>query len=155
MARPAALSRTTWRGKTFTHRTVAMLRYVEDKSGLRLTPAQGSYNAGGVAASGGTHDREAVDLSLQGYSTADILNLDRWMKRAGFAGWYRPTVPGLWGRHYHALPIKGDLSPAAAAQVRSFDARRDGLRGDRVDNSFRPKVKRQWAYALGKPVPRI
>jgi hypothetical protein len=149
------MSRVTWRGKTFTHRTLAMLRWVEAKSGLRLVPAQGSYNAGGVSASGGTHDREAVDLSLQGYSDADIKKLDVWMKRAGFAGWYRPYVPGVWGRHYHALPIKGDLSSAAASQVWSFDQRRDALRSNRPDPSFRPSPKRRWSYPLRRPVPRI
>ena len=155
MAVPAWNARTTWRGKTFTRRTVAMLRWVEEKSGLVLTPAQGSYNAGGVAASGGTHDREAVDLSLRGYSTADIVKLDRYMKLAGFAGWHRVAVPGLWGAHYHALPIGGDLSPAAAQQVRNFDARTDGLRSQRPDRSFRPTPKRRWSYRLKRPMPRI
>lgn len=155
MPKPAWNDRITWRGKTFTRRAAAMLRWVEDRSGLTLTPAQGSYNVGGVAASGGTHDREAVDLSLRGYSTADILKLDRYMKLAGFAGWHRTAVPGLWGAHYHALPIGGDLSPGAAAQVRDFDRRTDGLRSQRPDPSFRPTPRRRWSYALRRPVPRI
>lgn len=155
MAAPAWNDRITWRGKTFTRRTVAMLRWVEDKSGLTLTPAQGSYNVGGVAASGGTHDREAVDLSIRGYSAADIVTLDRWMKLAGFCGWHRTTVPGLWGAHYHAIPRGGDLSRAAADQVTWFDRKRDGLRSERPDPTFRPSPKRRWSWTLKRPVPTI
>jgi hypothetical protein len=154
VARPAPRSRATWRGHTFTHRTVAMLRWVEDRSGLRLEPAQGSYNGGGVAASGGTHDREAVDLRVRNYTQAEITALVSWLRKAGFAAWYR-APSSSWGPHIHAVPIGGDLSAQAAYQVRAYDAKRDGLTGNRVDTAWRPKIKRRWSYVLGKPVPRI
>lgn len=155
MARPKWNAKTTWRGHTFTHRTVAMLKWVEAKSGLTLVVGQGSYNVGGVAASAGTHDREAVDLSIRAYSPAQKATLDKYMKLAGFAGWRRTTLPGVWPEHYHAVPIGGDLSWLAAAQVIDFDKRRDGLKSHVPDPSFRPSPKRKWSYLLNRPVPRV
>jgi hypothetical protein len=146
--------RITWRGKTFTRRAVQSLRWAEDKAGVTINPSQGSFNGGGVAASGGTHDGEAIDIRVGGLSRADIDRLVHWLRRAGWAAWYRPAGPS-WGAHIHAVPTTGILSAQAASQVRAFDAGRDGLRGNRIDPTWRPKVKRRWSYKLGKPVPRV
>lgn len=148
--------RTYWRGYLLNRRTIAMLKWVEKRTGLRLELAQGSYNAGGVSASGGTHDRGgAVDLRTRQYTDQERRLVLRALKDAGFAAWYRPEVPGLWGPHIHAIAIKDkELSGQAAAQVLSYDAGRDGLRGNREDNTYRPNPRVKWSYLLGKPVRR-
>ena len=145
----------TWRGYKFTRRAIQSLRWVEEKSGVRINPAQGSFNPGGVGASGGTHDQEAIDIRVGGLSPAEIERLVIWLRKAGWAAWYRRAVPGLWGAHVHAVPTTGKLSPQAAYQVRAFDAGRDGLAGNRVDPTWRPRIRRRWSYKLGKPVPRV
>lgn len=154
MSKPAWNDRILWRGQRFTRRAVQSLRWAEEKSGVRIDPSQGSFNSGGVAASGGTHDGEAVDLRVRGLSPAEIERLVIWLRKAGWAAWYR-APSSSWGPHIHAVPTTGILSPAAAQQVRAFDAGRDGLRGNRVDPTWRPRIKRRWSYKLGKPVPRV
>lgn len=153
MARPAWNDRIAWRGATFTRRAVQSLRWVEDHSGVPIVPAQGSFNPG-VGASGGTHDQEAIDCRVRGYSPAERERLVLWLRRAGWAAWYRPPSAS-WGPHVHGVPTTGLLSPQAALQVRAFDAGRDGLAGNRVDPTWRPRIKRRWSYRLGRPVPRI
>ena len=146
--------RVGWRGVTLNRRTIDALRWVEKRS-FPLSPAQGSYNRG-VSASGGTHDGGgAIDLRVGGYSTDQRIAVVRALKDAGFAAWYRESVPGLWGAHIHALLI-GDKEMAAGArsQVVSYDAGRDGLAGNRVDATYRPKPRKRWAYTLGRPVSR-
>ena len=154
MPSPAWNDRITWRGKTFARRAVQSLRWVEEKSGVRIDPAKGSFNAGGVSASGGTHDGEAIDIRVRGLSPAEIERLVVTLRKAGWAAWFR-RPSSAWGPHIHAVPTTGILSPQAAYQVRAFDAGRDGLVGNRVDPTWRPKIKRRWSYKLGKPVPRV
>lgn len=145
----------TWRGYKFTRRAIQSLRWVEEKSGVRINPAQGSFNSGGVAASGGTHDGEAIDIRVGGMGPVEIKTLVTWLRKAGWAAWYRAPIPGLWGPHVHAVPTTGKLSAQAAYQVRAFDAGRDGLAGNRVAPTWRPKIKRRWSFALNRPVPRV
>ena len=146
--------RLTWRGVTVTRRTRQMLSWVETKSGQRLEPAQGSYNVGGVSASAGTHDREAVDLRVRFYNDMQRTKVLNACKDAGFAAWYRQEVPGLWGPHIHLVPIEGDLSSGAAAQVASYDRHRSGLSGDAWDATYRPSPKVKWSWLLRRPVRR-
>jgi hypothetical protein len=137
-----------------TRRAVESLRWAEDKSGVAISPSQGSFNRGGVAQSGGTHDGEALDARVRGLSSAEIERLVIWLRKAGWAAWYRPASSS-WGAHIHAVPTTGVLSSQAAYQVRAYDAGRDGLTGNRIDRTWRPAIKRRWSYKLGKPVPRI
>lgn len=146
--------RLTWRGHTFTRRAVQSLRWAERNSGVTITPVQGSFNRGGVSASGGTHDGEAIDIRVRGLSPAERERLVIWLRKAGWAAWYR-APSSSWGPHIHAIPTTGILSPQAKYQVRAFDAGRDGLRGNRIDPTWRPKVKRRWSFKLRRPVPRI
>ena len=146
--------RVTWRGKTFTRRAVQSLRWAEEKSGVTITPAQGSFNKGGVSASGGTHDEEAIDIRVWALSAKEIDRLVAELRKAGWAAWYR-APSSSWGAHIHAIPTTGILSPQAAQQVRAFDAGRDGLAGNRVDSTWRPKIKRRWSFKLRRPVPRV
>jgi GH25 family lysozyme M1 (1,4-beta-N-acetylmuramidase) len=116
-------------------KTRAALEEAERRLGYRLTVVQGSYNNGRVGASGGTHD---------GGGVVDLLAWD-WRRKVtvlreiGFAAWYRPTRPGLWGAHIHAVLIDhGRLDASAAAQVVAYRAGRDGLKGGRPDDFARP-----------------
>ena len=158
-------ARTTWRGSTFTNRTVAMLKWVEKQAQVgQLRIAQGGWRgAQAAAASGSTHDKDAVDLSIKHLTATEKKRLLRAMRDAGFAAWIRPTVPGLWGEHLHAVPIPPSmkaaevakyLSGGAAAQVVSYDAGRDGLAGNRPDGSYRPNPRVRFSALRNKPVPR-
>jgi hypothetical protein len=117
-------------GKTVDALTDGALRRAEKRLGYSLTIVQGSYNAGKVAASAGTHDLGGV---------VDLMPWDRERKVAalravGFAAWYRPAIPGLWSAHIHAVLIgHGRLAPSAARQVSAYLARRDGLKGNGPD----------------------
>jgi len=143
--------RTTYgdvRPKTVDWKTRAALEEAERRLGYRLTIVQGSYNAGGVRQSGGTHD---------GGGVVDLLAWDwqqkvRVLRKVGFAAWYRPTISGLWGAHIHAVLIDhGQLSSSAAAQVASYRAGRDGLKGNRADTFWRPNPIPVFAYKPNKP----
>ena len=116
-------------------KTRAALEIAERRLGYPLTVVQGSYNAGGVSQSAGTHD---------GGGVVDLLAWDwqrkvRVLRSIGFAAWYRPTIKGLWGAHIHAVMIDhGKLSSSAANQVAAYRSGRDGLRSNLVDNFWRP-----------------
>jgi len=87
---------------------------------------QGSYNAGQVAASFGTHDGGgAVDLSVREPVTRRVMTDEiplmlRALRIAGFAAWLRDTGELYPGSpiHIHAIAIgDGELSEAARAQI--------------------------------------
>ncbi len=121
--------------KTVDWKTRAALEEAEHRLGYPLTVVQGSYNAGGVSQSAGTHD---------GGGVVDLLAWDwqrkvRVLRAIGFAAWYRPTVPGLWNAHIHAVMVDhGRLAASAARQVASYRDGRDGLKSNRVDTFWRP-----------------
>src|SRR4051812_45286804 len=114
---PKPYAKTTRNGKTIDQLTNYALYAMEDRLGYTpgsLTVVQGSYNAGGVTASAGTHDGGgAVDLTPENWEAKVHA-----ARAVGFAAWHRPALPGVWGEHIHMVLI-GDakLSPAAAAQV--------------------------------------
>ena len=131
--------RITWRGVTANRRTIEMLEITELRSLPDLAPLripQGSYNAGGVSASGGTHDGGGViDISIKGL-TADQRDHVVWaLRKTSFAAWYRPYLANVWPAHIHAVAI-GDreLSPQAAWQVQEYKAGRNGLANQGPDN---------------------
>lgn len=116
-------------------KTRAALEVAERRLGYPLTVVQGSYNAGGVSQSAGTHD---------GGGVVDLLAWDwqrkvRVLRSIGFAAWYRPAIKGLWGAHIHAVMIDhGRLSASAAQQVAAYRGGRDGLKSNLVDTFWRP-----------------
>jgi len=150
-----AYARTTFgdvRPKTVDWKTRAALEEAERRLGYALTVVQGSYNPGGVRQSGGTHD---------GGGVVDLLAWDwkrkvRVLRSIGFAAWHRPAVSGLWGAHIHAVLIDhGRLSSSAEAQVASYRAGRDGLKGNRVDTFWRPRPIPVFTYPPAeRPVPK-
>lgn len=115
--------------------TDAALKEVERRLGYELTILQGSYNAGGVGASSGTHDGGgAVDLAPW-----DWQNKVHAMRAVGFAAWHRPAIHGLWVEHIHCILIgNAKLSPSAAQQVEQYRNHRDGLAGQGPDNTWHP-----------------
>ncbi len=129
-------------GAQLNARTLAMLDHAHAlytaQGGVidfRAALTQGSYNAGGVAASFGTHDGGgAVDLSVRDPADWSVLDSEiepmlRALRVAGFAAWLRATGELYPDSpiHIHAVAI-GDreLSPDARAQI---DGRFGYLRG--------------------------
>jgi peptidoglycan hydrolase-like protein with peptidoglycan-binding domain len=140
----SAGSRVTYRSRTVDTRTRAMLQAAQSRAGRSVTLTQGSYS-GGVGASKGTHDGGgAADISVSGMSSATRTAVVRSLREVGFAAWYRPAIPGVWGQHIHAIAVSDpDLSTEAQAQVGDYYLGRDGLAGHGPDTG--PSVtKRTW-----------
>src|SRR5262245_2743106 len=137
--------RFTFRGKTLDRLTIAALLAAEKELGYENTIVQGSYNTG-VGASAGTHDGGgAVDLVW-----FDIKRKNRALRGAGcFAGWPRPTLPGVWSAHYHGILIGNDrASSGAKAQVGSYRGGRNGLADNGRDAyPWRPDPIRAFSYS--------
>ncbi|MBK1787713.1 peptidoglycan-binding domain-containing protein [Prauserella cavernicola] len=127
-------SKTTMDGKTVNTRTADMVKAAERRSGEDFTVTQGSYNAGGVGASGGTHDGGgAVDLSVRGLSDTDAAV--KALREVGFAAWHRTESQGDWAAHIHAIAISDtDMSPEAQAQAGDYFEGRNGLANNGKDD---------------------
>lgn len=143
-ARPYDL--TTHDGNTVDWLTHLALLAVEERLGYPLTISQGSYNAGGVGASAGTHDGGGV-VDGPAY---DVARKVRELRRVGFAAWHRPAIPGLWPDHWHAVLIGNrKLSPAARAQVAAYLAGRNGLADNGPDTGPRDYVANRFTWRAG------
>lgn len=125
--------RTTVDGKTLNQRTADMLAEAEERSGIDLRVTQGSYNPGGVAASGGTHDGGgAVDIATRDLSSSEREAAVTAMREVGFAAWDRTGVKNF-DPHIHAVAISDtDLASAAwkadaNRQVYDYYTGKDGL----------------------------
>lgn len=131
-----AMTRVTFRGKRLNTRTRDMILAAEKLLGYPLTIIQGSYNAGGVAASAGTHDGGgAVDVWGRGLS--DATTVTNVLRRVGFAAWHRTPAQGNWGHHVHAIAIgDSDLSRGARNQVTAYLNGRNGLASNGRDTGF-------------------
>ena len=140
-------SLTKYDGRTVDWLTRAALEDTAKRLGYDLTLHQGSYNAGRVSASAGTHDGGgAVDLAPWDHERK-VLEL----RRTGFAAWYRPARSGVWGAHIHAVLIGNRrLSPGAQAQVQEYLAGYDGLAGDGRDTGPRQFVNNRYSWRQGK-----
>lgn len=104
--------------------TDGALKRAEKILGRTIPIVQGSYNAGGVAASATTHDGGGV-IDTKAWDHDEVVSA---LRAVGFAAWFRPTIPGLWSAHVHAVLIgHGKLAPSAARQVDAYLGRRDGL----------------------------
>lgn len=148
MVVPDPYARTTFHGRPLDNATAAALRLAEAELGYELTVVQG---IGGAKASGGTHlEGRAVDLAPW-----DHARKVRVLQDLGFAAWYRPALPGVWGPHVHAVLIfesrdnRRGLAPAGFNQIGDYDrggiAGRpgDGLAGVGTDpNTYRPTPRR-------------
>lgn len=128
---PTVASYVLWRGVRVNPASVPSLDAIALLSGpnVRITPTQGGFNRGGVAASAGTHDGgAAIDLSVAGWSQAQIEAVVRLMRECGWATWYRPYLKNVWPSHIHAIRV-GDptASRGAKNQLSDYEAGRNGL----------------------------
>ena len=151
-APPEDYAKDTSRGVTLNKRTLAMLVAAEGIYGKKIGLTQGSYNAGGVAASAGTHDGGgALDANISGMNGDQINMLVKSLRMAGFAAWHRVPSEGPWPAHVHAIAI-GDkeMSSGAADQVKAYFNGKNGLAGNGPDTS--PDIGRpipEWAKQYG------
>ena len=143
---PHPYDRTTYDGRTVDWLTRAALEATAKRLGYDLTIVQGSYNAGGVSASAGTHDGGGVvDLAPW-----DWQNKVRELRRTGFAAWHRPAIPGLWGEHIHAVLIGNrKLAPAAKVQVAEYLRGENGLASHGPDDGPRDYVTNRFRWRTG------
>lgn len=136
------MKRTTVDNRTVNQRTKDMLDMWQFNALRDLYVVQGSYNSG-VGASAGTHDGGgAIDVSTYGWGdAADKKWIIKQGRLAGFAAWLRPTLPGVWNEHAHAVAI-GDpeLARGAANQVKSYYAGRNGLANNGPDPDPRVRI---------------
>ena len=140
------MKRTTVDGKVVNQRTADMLRRAEDRLGYSLYVVQGSYNAGGVAASAGTHDGGgAIDVS----PTSNPNEVVRALREVGFAAWHRLPSQGPWNEHIHAIAIgDAELSSGARTQVSEYYAGQNGLANHAPDDGPRIKPIPVWPIPL-------
>jgi len=126
--------RVTVQGRITDKRT-SLMHYAAQilaKRSLRIT--QGSYNAGRVGASAGTHDGGGVlDYSVDGLGATSIQNVTAALRRVGFAAWLRTPADGF-APHIHAVAIGcPDLAPSAGRQVEAYRKGRNGLSNNGPD----------------------
>ena len=118
-------------------RTAVMVRRVEKALGVTFPVFQGSYNPGGVGASGGTHDRGGV-LDLGTPTGRDPDAITRQLRNAGFAAWYRTPAQGFTP-HIHAVDIGNKrLAFNAGLQVGNYQSGGSGLWPLQSDNDPQP-----------------
>lgn len=131
-----------FRGKRMTPTVRDALLAAEQRAGFKFTITQGGWNAGGVAASAGTHDGDALDLCTRDLTDNQVVLMVEAMRWAGFAAWLRTTkksrlgvrAQGFETEHVHAVPNGwGMPSAGAERQADKYRAGRDGLRGNRKD----------------------
>lgn len=129
--------RTTFSGRTVNQRTYDMLVEAESILGFGIVLSQGSYNAGGVGASAGTHDGGgAVDVSVINLTTAQRWQTVQAMRTVGFAAWLRTPDQGPWPYHIHAIAVGDtDLPPSARNQVADYYVGLNGLAAHAPDNT--------------------
>jgi hypothetical protein len=128
---------TTHSGRTINQRTKDMIVAAEGILGQGIVVTQGSYNAGGVSASAGTHDGGgAVDISVSNLETTERWELVKALRTVGFAAWLRTPSQGNWPYHIHAIAIGDtDLSISARNQVADHFVGLNGLASHAADNT--------------------
>jgi GH25 family lysozyme M1 (1,4-beta-N-acetylmuramidase) len=129
--------RVTFRGRLMDKWTRQALLACEDALGYTLTVTQGSFNAGRVSASAGTHDGGGV-VDLAPYDWAKKVRV---LREHGFAAWHRTPIPNVWPEHIHAVLI-GDTSaaPSAQRQVAAYRNGRNGLANNGPDDGPRVPI---------------
>lgn len=141
----------TKNGHKLDHTTWLRIRHAEKLSGVPLVVAQGSYNGGGVAASGGTHDGGGVaDFSVRGLTALQVSAAVKALRQSGLIAWFRSPNQGPWAAHIHAVERASQtLSPAAAKQVLAWEKGRNGLASNGRDDG--PKVN----VPIGVPMNNV
>lgn len=139
---PHPYAKTTRDGHEVDQLTNYALYAAERRLGYKpgtLTILQGSYNAGVISASSGTHDGGgAVDLSAANWQEKVHA-----LRAVGFAAWHRTELwrdgKRVWTEHVHAVLIGNTkLAPEAQDQVADYRNHRDGLASHAPDNTWHP-----------------
>lgn len=142
-------------GSRVDSRTAAMLAEAERRSRCPIVVTQGSYSHGSLSA--GTHaGGGAADIRVWNQkSPAAVDHLELWLRRVGFAAYYRTKNQGPWEPHIHAIAIGcPDLSPAARDQVDDYYAGRNGLANNGTDLGPRLDPIPTWEdYQAGETLP--
>lgn len=141
-----------YRGVDLNQRTIDMIEAAERILGFKLRLTQGSYNAGGVSASAGTHDGGgAVDVALKDAKTGVVFPKVRRerirdaLRQVGFAAWIRDPSQSNWPWHCHAIAVDDpDLSRGARDQVTAYKHNRNGLASNKQDDGPRTWVGVTW-----------
>jgi peptidoglycan hydrolase-like protein with peptidoglycan-binding domain len=140
-----------FRGVTVNKRTEEMLKRAEyimqhkyGHTNFHMELSQGSYHQG-VGASAGTHDGGGtVDVRTRGHSRAEVDDMVKAMRQAGFAAWSRGRGHDNFAPHIHAVALGDrDTSASARSQIPDYAAGRNGL----ANNARDPDAN------LGRPVP--
>lgn len=128
----------TYQGRKMDKMSVAAFEHWQDILGESLSITQGSYNAGGVSASAGTHDGGGViDIKIPTGATWQATVLAG--RYAGWCAWYRSEAEGPWPAHIHAVLRGNDkLSSGAARQVEDYKKGLNGLANHNEDTQPRP-----------------
>lgn len=120
-------------GQALAKRVYAAVLDAAAEVGITAIIVQGSYNPGGVEASGGTHARGgSVDIKVTTIPRDKQIPFVLALRKRGLCAWLRDPTHG-WpasagGPHIHAIDrYEPDLSPAARWQVQEYDAHRLGL----------------------------
>jgi hypothetical protein len=129
--------RTTHSGKTVSQRTYDMVVAADAMLGHSIVLLQGSYNAGGVDASAGTHDGGgAVDIDVSNLTTTQRWQTVKAMRTVGFAAWLRTPDQGPWTYHIHAIAIGDtDVSTGARNQIADYYVGKNGLASHAADDT--------------------
>lgn len=132
------MAKVLWKGVRLHSRNIESLEMAEKVSGIEMSPSQGGYNNGGVAASAGTHDGSgALDVICRGWTSSKRNKLLKALREVGWAAWYRTEAQGFIP-HIHAIMIGDpDASAGAKYQVSEYRAGRNGLRGRGRDDGPR------------------
>lgn len=129
--KPAYMGRRT--GAHLDH-TIEVLARVHP--GAKLHIIQSAYNTG-VAASAGTHDKDAcLDVYIEGL---DWWTSQAFLRKLGWAAWYR--YPPSFGRHIHMISLGYGSAPVGRfvpGQVSDYYNHKTGLVGHKNDPSWHP-----------------
>lgn len=149
-----AMTRVTFRGKRLNTRTRDMILAAEKILGYQLSIIQGSYNAGGVAASAGTHDGGGA-ADVWGKGGSHVATEVAALRKVGFAAWGRTPSQGPWGYHIHCIAINdAELSSGARAQVVDYKNGRNGLASNGRDTFTRAYVNNTWEKYKASITPK-
>lgn len=148
------MTRVQFEGHTLDARTRDMIVALRVICDAPVRISQGCYNAGGVAASAGTHDGGgAADIGAGDLNDRQREEVVTKARKVGFAAWVRNPTQGNWGWHVHCIAIGcPDLSSGARSQVTAYKNGRNGLKNNGPDTFTRAYVDWTWErYAKTYP----
>ena len=111
---------------------------------------QGGFNAGGVAASAGTHDGGgALDIRAHNRTDTERREIVLRARQVGFAAWLRTPAQSNWPFHVHCIAVGcKSLSSGAARQVTDYRNGKNGLASHGTDDGPRMYAGNTWESYL-------